>query len=157
MATVYLGLGTNLGNRERNLHIAVEQIQKRIGDVITLSAFYMTEPWGFHSTNFFLNAACAVQTNFSPEEVLQKTQNIEKQIGRIKKSVDGIYSDRLIDIDILLYDEVILKSKELVIPHPLMEQRRFVLEPLVEIAPDVIHPIEKETMRALYSELEITI
>ncbi|MCE2616758.1 2-amino-4-hydroxy-6-hydroxymethyldihydropteridine diphosphokinase [Phocaeicola oris] len=155
MATVYLGLGTNLGNREQNLHFAVEQIQKRIGDVITLSAFYMTEPWGFQSTNSFLNAACAVQTNYTPEELLLVTQSIEKQIGRKEKSINRIYSDRLIDIDILLYDEVIVNSKELVIPHPLMEQRRFVLEPLVEIAPDVIHPILKEPIRTLFSEKEI--
>ena len=156
MATVYLGLGANLGNKERNLHFAVKKIQERIGDVIILSAFYMTEPWGFQSTNFFLNAACAVQTNFFPEEVLRMTQSIEKQIGRTKKSADGIYSDRLIDIDILLYDEVILNSKGLVIPHPQMGQRRFVLEPLVEIAPDVMHPVYKETIRTLYAELETT-
>lgn len=131
--TVYLGLGTNLGDKEANLKAAVEEINKRVGKVISLSAFYETDPWGFASEHSFLNAACGLQTSLSPTEVLSVTQAIEKDLGRLKKSVNGNYSDRLIDIDILLYDDIQLKTPELTIPHPLMYERDFVMKPLSEI------------------------
>ena len=95
---VYLGLGTNLGDKEANLHTAVQQINMRIGKVTSLSAFYVTAPWGFSSEHSFLNAACCVDTSLSPFEVLEKTQSIERDLGRTKKSVDGNYSDRLIAV-----------------------------------------------------------
>ena len=135
--TVYLGLGTNLGDKEANLKRAVEEIRKRVGEVTSLSAFHVSEPWGFTSEHSFLNAVCCVLTDFSPMEVLRLTQDIERSLGRLKKSVDGHYSDRLIDIDILLYDDLHLSSPELTIPHPLMWQRDFVMIPLREIAPDI--------------------
>lgn len=138
---VYLGLGTNLGDKEANLHAAVEKINERIGEVTSLSAFYVTAPWGFSSENSFLNAACCVESNLSPLDLLKETQAIERELGRMKKSVAGNYSDRLIDIDLLLYGDLILHTPELEIPHPLMTERRFVMEPLVEIAPDVVHPV----------------
>ena len=137
MHQVYLGLGTNLGDKEANLKAAVEEIGKRVGEVTSLSAFHVSEPWGFTSENSFLNAVCCVLTDFSPMEVLRLTQDIERSLGRLKKSVDGHYSDRLIDIDILLYDDLHLSSPELTIPHPLMGQRDFVMIPLREIAPDI--------------------
>ena len=137
MHQVYLGLGTNLGDKEANLKAAVEEIGKRVGEVTSLSAFHVSEPWGFTSEHTFLNAVCCVLTDFSPMEVLRLTQDIERSLGRLKKSVDGHYSDRLIDIDILLYDDLHLSSPELTIPHPLMWQRDFVMIPLREIAPDI--------------------
>ena len=103
MAKVYVGLGTNLGDKEQNLKVAVQKIEEQIGKVVSLSAFYITAPWGFTSENSFLNAAACVETELSPLDVLQKTQSIERELGRTKKSVNGAYSDRLIDIDLLLY------------------------------------------------------
>lgn len=138
---VYLGLGTNLGDKEANLHAAVQKINERIGEITSLSAFYVTAPWGFSSDHSFLNAACCVESELPPLDLLKETQAIERELGRMKKSVDGNYSDRLIDIDLLLYGDLILRTPELKIPHPLMTERRFVMEPLVEIAPDVVHPV----------------
>ena len=134
--TVYLGLGTNLGDKETNLRMAVEEIGKRVGEVTSLSAFHASEPWGFESENSFLNAVCCVSTELTPIEVLHITQEIERELGRSKKSVNGIYSDRMIDIDILLYDDLHIQTPELTIPHPLMRERDFVIIPLREIAPD---------------------
>lgn len=135
---VYLGLGTNLGNKEANLKEAIEEIRKRVGEVTSLSAFHTTEPWGFESDHSFLNAVCCVSTSFPPIEVLHLTQEIERSLGRLKKSVNRQYSDRPIDIDILLYDDVHINTPELTIPHPLMWEREFVTIPLKEIAPEII-------------------
>ena len=135
---VFLGLGTNLGDREANLKAAVEQINKRVGEVTSLSAFYVTEPWGFESSHPFLNAVCRVDTVLTPHEVLAVTQDIERMIGRTKKSVNGCYSDRPVDIDILIYDDCRLNTPELTIPHPLMHERDFVMKPLGEIAPELV-------------------
>lgn len=153
MTTVYLGLGTNLGDKNLQLRTAVNEIEKRIGRVVTLSAFYITEPWGFTSEHSFLNAVCAVQTSLSPHELLSITKDIEKYLGRSHKSVHQTYSDRLIDIDILLFDQLILNDEDLQIPHPLMTKREFVLKPLVEIAPDFVHPLNHLTIRELWQEL----
>ena len=138
MHQVYLGLGTNLGDKEANLKAAIEEIKKRVGEVTSLSAFHASEPWGFQSENSFLNAACCVHTEFNPMEVLHTTQEIERLLGRLKKTVGGIYSDRMIDIDILLYDDLHIQTPELIIPHPLMWERDFVMIPLREIAPNKI-------------------
>ena len=134
--TVYLSLGTNLGDKETNLRMAVEEIAKRVGEVTSLAAFHASEPWGFESENSFLNAVCCVSTDLTPMELLHVTQEIERSLGRLKKSVNGIYSDRIIDIDILLYDDWHIDTPELTIPHPLMWERDFVMIPLREIAPE---------------------
>lgn len=147
MAIAYLGLGTNLGNKDENLNGAVEYIRERVGRINSLSAFYVTEPWGFKSENSFLNAVCSVATDISPIELLYITKEIEKEMGRNKKSVDKIYSDRIIDIDILLYDDLIMHSEELTIPHPIMTERDFVMIPLAEIAPELVHPVLKKKMK----------
>jgi len=152
MATVYLGLGTNLGNKEANLRTAIYKLQERIGKQVSLSSFYETAPWGFESDHSFLNAAIGLETNLSPIEILHITQEIEKELGRTKKSVNGSYSDRLIDIDILLYDTLVLQTPELTIPHPLMTERDFVMKPLIEIAGNVIHPTREKTLSELYKE-----
>lgn len=146
---VYLSLGTNLGDKEQNLRLAIQKIEERIGKVISLSAFYATAPWGFSSENTFLNAALCAETQFSPLEILKTTQEIEREMGRIHKSVNGAYSDRVIDIDLLLYDDLVLDAPELKLPHPLMQERDFVMRPLVEIAADVVHPVFGKAMREL--------
>ncbi len=141
MFRIYLGLGTNLGDKERNLRLAVRKIEERVGKVISLSAFYATAPWGFSSENTFLNAAACVETLLPPLSVLHLTREIEREIGRTHKSVGGVYSDRLIDIDLLLgftADGELLRLDvpELKLPHPLMCERDFVMRPLKEIYPD---------------------
>lgn len=149
MMYVYFGLGTNLGDKEQNLRLAVRKIEERVGKVVSLSAFYATAPWGFSSEHTFLNAATCVETLLPPLSVLHLTQEIEREIGRTHKSVGGVYSDRVIDIDLLLYGDRVLDTPELKLPHPLMHERRFVMEPLAEIAPDLVHPILKKKMREL--------
>ena len=146
---VYFSLGTNLGDKEQNLRLAVQHIEERIGKIVSLSAFYATAPWGFSSEHTFLNAAACVETLLPPLSVLHLTQEIEREIGRTHKSVGGVYSDRVIDIDLLLYGDQVLDTPELKLPHPLMHERRFVMEPLAEIAPDLVHPILKKKMREL--------
>ena len=147
---VYLGLGTNLGDKEQNLRMSIKKIEERIGNVVSLSAFYATAPWGFSSENSFLNAAVCVETTLLPLQVLEETQRIERELGRTEKSVNGLYADRLIDIDLLLYDDRVMDAERLILPHPLMTERRFVMEPLSEIAPDVVHPVLHKTMKELF-------
>ena len=156
MAKVYLGLGTNLGDKEQNLRDAVQKIEEQVGKIVSLSGFYVTAPWGFSSDNSFLNAAVCVETKLSPLEVLQETQMIEKELGRTQKSVNRMYSDRLIDIDLLLYEDLVLSvisasGVELTLPHPLMTERDFVMKPLAEIAPGLVHPVLGKTMKELTS------
>ena len=133
---------------------AAALLAERVGDVLALSGFYETEPWGFQSENTFLNAALQLETSLSPLELLKATQQIEVQMGRTQKS-NGTYHDRIIDIDILLYDDLILQTPELTLPHPLMQDRRFVMEPLLEIAPNMVHPVFKKTVVSLMRERNI--
>lgn len=148
MAIAYLALGTNIGNKRRNMITAAALLAERVGDVLALSGFYETEPWGFQSENTFLNAALQLDTSLSPLELLKATQEIEIEMGRTQKS-NGTYHDRIIDIDILLYDNLVLQTPELTLPHPLMHERLFVMEPLAEIAPNVIHPVFKKPVISL--------
>ena len=130
---VYFSLGSNLGDKTENLNKAIKLMEEQIGVLKRQSAFLETEPWGFESDNSFVNAAICMETELEPLEVLAKTQEIERELGRTMKSVNGEYHDRIIDIDILLYDDVCINTPELTIPHPLMEQRDFVMIPLREI------------------------
>lgn len=152
MALVYLGLGTNIGNKRKNMVTAAALLAERAGDVLSLSSFYETEPWGFASENTFLNAALELETTCSPMELLRLTQQIEREMGRTQKS-DGSYHDRIIDIDILLYGNEVVHHEDLVVPHPLMQQRLFVMQPLAEIAPSLVHPILQKSMYDLYMNL----
>ena len=128
-----MSLGANLGDRKGNIKLAIKQISELIGPVVRQSALIETAPWGFNSANTFINAAVCSETSLSPREVLQATQDIERALGRTTKSIDGQYHDRLIDIDILLYDDLHVNEPGLVIPHPHMNKRQFVMQPLSEI------------------------
>ena len=141
---VHLGLGTNLGDRQQNLLTAIRLIGERVGQVKRQSSFIQTAPWGFLSDNQFLNAVILCLTDKSPREVLLQTQQIERDMGRTKKTAQSdkhqttnvrhpAYSDRPIDIDILLYDHITVDEPDLQIPHPLMHERDFVMTPLREI------------------------
>ena len=133
MHTVYLSLGSNLGNRKRLLREAIALVGSDVGCVERESSFIETEPWGFSSPNKFLNCCVKVVTALAPRQLLEATQRIERELGRTMKSEDGVYHDRVIDIDILLYDDIAVDEPDLKIPHPLMGERDFVMVPLREI------------------------
>jgi len=152
MNKVYLALGTNLGNKPVNLLRAIGYIAEKIGTFSAISSVYETKPWGFESENNFLNTVVCVETLLPPDEILTVTQTIEKTIGRIQKT-NHSYQDRIIDIDLIAYGDLILRSKNLQLPHPLFHKRRFVLEPFNEIAPDFVHPVFKKKTKELLSEL----
>ena len=142
---VYIGLGSNVGNRQMYLHDAVVEIGRRIGAVVRCSDVICTEPVGFSSKNEFLNMVLCVRSGMSALDILHATQDIERLLGRREKSVNRVYHDRTIDIDILLYDDLVVCLPQLVIPHPLMTQRRFVMEPLAQIAPRLVIPGQRLT------------
>lgn len=126
-------MGTNLGDKRKNITEAIKNIGELVGDVVRQSALYETEPWGFRSDNRFVNAAVCVDTQLSPHRLLEVTQRIEMEMGRTLKSAGGEYHDRIIDIDILLYGDLHIDEPDLKIPHPLMHERDFVMTPLNEI------------------------
>lgn len=136
---IYLGIGSNLGDREANLLRAIELLHERVGECLACSSIYKSAPQGFVSNNEFANMVTAHHTSYSPEEVLSITQQIECEMGRVEKSVNGIYHDRVIDIDLLQArddeaNEVIRRSNEkLTLPHPRMQERDFVMIPLREV------------------------
>ncbi len=136
---VYLSLGTNLGNRLENLKQALDRL-KKFCEVDSSSSVYETDPWGFEDQPFFYNQVVRIETGLDPLPLLRAIKNIEMDMGRVPTFQ---YGPRLIDIDILLYDKLIMYSTELKIPHPQMKSRPFVLSPLVEIAPDLIIPGEE--------------
>ena len=126
-------MGSNIGNRKRNMREAVQYMEGLIGTVMNQSALYETEPWGFESPNLFINMCVCVETPLAPRQLLEATQEIEKRMGRVGKSENHEYQDRIIDIDILLYDDLTVDEPDLKIPHPLMNEREFVMTPLNEI------------------------
>ena len=150
MYCVYLGLGSNLGDRVGFLSAAVQQI-KLIAEIKAVSSIYETAPVEMESSYYFHNMALSVGTTFSPPDFLGQLKNIERLVGR--KSYTHL-KDREIDIDILLYEGMKYRDGAITIPHPRLPGRRFVLEPLSEIAPDVVHPILHKTMERLLLECE---
>lgn len=131
--TLYLSLGSNLGDRHATMRRAIKLVNEEIGTVERESSPIETEPWGFESENKFLNMCIRVQTVMSPEGVLDATQDIERRLGRTTKSVNGQYHDRPIDIDMLMYDDLHMSTPRLTLPHPHMHERDFVMIPLREI------------------------
>jgi len=150
---VYLGLGSNLGDKKANIKQALALISERTGKVLALSGLYETSPWGYESQETYLNMAIKVETGLTPEELLEATKDIERLIGRLDKTISDRYCDRMIDIDILLYDDLILDTPNLVIPHPLMHLRPFAIQPLNEIAPDEVHPVLEKTIADIIRDI----
>ncbi len=133
MAIVYLGLGSNLGDGKANLDRALQLLGTKVGEVKVVSTYIESEPWGFESKHRFTNAVCVVETELQPMDLLDITQAIEREMGRTHKHLPGeSYTDRIIDIDILTYDDLIIYNERLTLPHPLIEQREFVYRPLDE-------------------------
>ncbi len=148
-----LSLGSNLGNREENLQQAVALLQERIGSLVACSSLRETLPVGFCSCHSFLNAAAVFETTLPAERLLAITQEVERELGRTHKSVDGKYADRVIDIDLLMLGTEVVETPHLTLPHPRMQERRFVLEPLAEIAPQFLHPVSGKSVAEMLDEL----
>jgi 2-amino-4-hydroxy-6-hydroxymethyldihydropteridine diphosphokinase len=143
---VYLSGGSNLGDRKTNLKSAIDAVRKAGIVVRRVSSVYETEPVGFLNQPCFLNIAVAVETRLPPSELLARCQDIEELHGRVRFFPGA---PRVLDLDILLYDDLVIDGPSLQIPHPRMTQRRFVLEPLAQIAPEAIHPVLKQTILSL--------
>lgn len=149
MKRAILCLGTNLGNKQNNLSQALNLISNKIGKIVKQSGIYESKSWGYNSTQKFLNQIVVVETKLNPITILNKNLEIEKLIGRIRKNKSEIYEDRLIDIDILFIDDLIIKSKDLTVPHPKLQDRNFVLKPLTEICSNYVHPVLKNKISYL--------
>ncbi|QDW24094.1 2-amino-4-hydroxy-6-hydroxymethyldihydropteridine diphosphokinase [Pedobacter sp. KBS0701] len=151
-STAYLLLGGNLGNREANLKKAIELLNDKIGKVIAISSLYETAAWGKTDQPAFLNQAIALQTNLGALEVLDLALSIEQELGRVRKDKWG---ERLIDIDLILFgDQIINIPDKLQVPHPHMQSRKFVMEPMAEIAPEVLHPVLGETILSISRNID---
>lgn len=149
MITVYLALGTNLGDRLANLNAALDLLSRTIV-LGPRSKIYETPPWGYTDQPAFLNMAVKCETDLDAASLLKRLKQIEAQVGRMESFRWG---PRQIDIDILFYDDLVLESESLTIPHPLLHERAFVLVPLVDIAPDFVHPVLKKTARELLASV----
>lgn len=150
---VYLSLGSNLGDKKRNCETALSELERRnIGKVRSMSAFYMTEPVDFTDQDWFVNAVAHIETHFAPQDLLVALQQIQSGLGTREKTVR--FGPRIIDLDILLYDDMIYRDGDLVIPHERMHQRAFVLVPLCDIAAEKCHPIFGRTMKDLLNHID---
>ncbi len=152
MSKLILLLGGNQGDVEKQFVQAESEISKKIGSVLNSSALYESEPWGFDAEELFLNKVLVVETQLSPFEVLEITQQIEILIGRKEKTSSSGYSSRMIDIDILFYDNLIINTDNLTIPHPRLHLRNFTLLPLAEICPDLEHPVLQKSILDLKND-----
>ncbi len=149
MHTIYLALGANVGDKKANIEKAILLLEEKI-HVLKIAPLYETKPWGYKMQDNFLNTALQAITDLSPQDLLLFIKKIEEKIGRIKRFKNG---PREIDIDILFYDQLVYKSKDLQIPHPGITERDFVLQPLFYINPDFIHPVLQKSIRQLLQEL----
>ena len=150
MSRAYVALGSNLGDREENLRTALKHLQENGVEVIKTSTFIETEPYGVTDQPGFVNAVCQVETELAPLELLRLLLSIEQEMGRVRLRRWG---ERNIDLDLLLYEDAVLESEELTLPHPDMQNRDFVLIPLAEIAGEVVHPVIGKSIRDLKNEL----
>ena len=150
MLNVFLLLGSNIGDRQWYMKQAIVQIEKEIGSLKKCSSVYETNAWGKENSPEYLNQVVEVESDLKPQKILEKIQQIEKELGRVREAK---WDDRTIDIDILFYGSRIINSNNLQIPHPELHKRRFTLEPLVEIVPDMIHPVFKKSILQLKQEL----
>ena len=155
MKMLYLALGANAGRREENIRRAIELIDERVGRIEGQSALYETVPLGFESEHLFLNAAVSCRTDLTPEKILDVTQEIERELGRLHKSVNGQYADRTIDIDLLWMEGVAMDEPRLTLPHPRIAERDFVLRPLCDIAPELVLYPEGKTAKQLLDNITI--
>lgn len=147
MAKSYILLGGNLNDRKFYISSAIQLIKTLAGPVIEKSSLYETAPWGFENENMFLNQVVVVETYLEPADLFQTIVSIENQLGRTRNG--SRFSSRTIDIDILFYEDRVISTESLTIPHPRIKERRFVLEPMCELNPQFIHPLEKTTMKEL--------
>jgi 2-amino-4-hydroxy-6-hydroxymethyldihydropteridine diphosphokinase len=150
MNNVFLGLGSDLGNREANLLNAIGALESRVGGIKAISPVYETEPFGFTGDGDFLNMVVSVETILSPQETLKRVLAIESEMGRIR--VESRNISRIIDIDLLIYDDEVINDGSLNVPHPRMHERKFVLVPMNDIAPDMKHPVLGKTMSELLAD-----
>jgi 2-amino-4-hydroxy-6-hydroxymethyldihydropteridine diphosphokinase len=150
MAIIYIGIGSNLGDKEGNCKTAIERLSKNGIAVKKISSPYRTKPWGVEDQPDFVNMAVKAETNVNPSELLTILKTIEKEMGR----QDGVrWGPRLIDLDLLFYDDLVFSCDELAIPHPLLHEREFVLLPMTEIAAEFVHPVLKATIKQLAGNL----
>jgi 2-amino-4-hydroxy-6-hydroxymethyldihydropteridine diphosphokinase len=150
MVRAYLGLGTNLGNRKENLAIARENLEESCASIKKVSPVYLSAPMGFSSNNDFYNQVVEISTEADAFDLLDHIQEIEIRMGRTRSGRG--YSDRIIDIDILFYENEIISSKPLIIPHPLLHKRMFVLQPMADIAPAFVHPVFNKSITELIKD-----
>lgn len=153
--TIFLNIGSNLGDRRHNIARAIAEIAHEFG-YFELSHIMESSPWGFKSENTFFNIGMMINSNLDPLEILRRLQSIEKKFSPLShRTSEGAYTDRIIDIDIIAIDDLIVNLPELTLPHPRMSERRFVLEPLAELAPMWHHPISGLTPYEMLSSLEV--
>lgn len=151
MPIVYLGIGSNLGDKEKNCREAIKELGKLSSvEIMSRSGFYITDPVGGPPQADFVNAVVKVETTLSPDECLSEFKKIEKKMGRTQRPRNH---PRVIDVDILMYDDMVLSKTDLVIPHPRMHERYFVLRGFMEIAPEAVHPVLRKTVREIYEDV----
>jgi 2-amino-4-hydroxy-6-hydroxymethyldihydropteridine diphosphokinase len=151
MAVVFLSIGSNSGDRSVYLQQSLKWIEQGIGNIVKHSDIYETQSWGFEGQNF-LNMVVKVETSLTPQGIIDIIQSVEQQMGRVR--ISGQYADRIIDLDILFFEKEVISDKNLIIPHPRLHERLFVLEPMMDIAPDFVHPVFNKPIQQLREECQ---